>query len=126
MQYQGFKGLTKEEYEKVLLEISSIKNGMQFAIINSTSNHLLGDIYLRQDSSVFWLGYTINPIYARQGYATEAIMGIISWVSGQNATLIKAGVLPENTGSINLLKKVGFTYSEKIDGELIYNYKLDS
>ena len=61
MQYQGFKGLSKEEYEKALLETSSINDGMQFAITDKNIGCLLGDIYLRQNNSTFELGYTINP-----------------------------------------------------------------
>ncbi|WP_281221011.1 hypothetical protein [Escherichia coli] len=38
---------------------------------------LIGDIYLRQQCDVFWLGYTISPAYARQGYAIEAITATI-------------------------------------------------
>lgn len=124
MQYQGFKGLTKEEYKKALLGTSSIKNGKQFAIIDKTFGHLLGDIYLKQENLVFWLGYTINPIYARQGYIAEAVTSIIGWCTEQGATLIKAGVLPENTASINLLKKQGFNYSDEEEGELIFDYQL--
>ena len=38
---------------------------------------LIGDIYLRQQCDVFWLGYTISPAYARQGDAIEAITATI-------------------------------------------------
>lgn len=120
MKYQSFKGLTREEYKTALLETSSIEDGMQLAITDKNTGYLLGDLYLKQENSAFWLGYTINPRYARQGYAAEAVSGIILWSKQQGAELIKAGVLPENTASINLLKRLGFTYSGKVDDELIY------
>ena len=37
---------------------------------------LIGDIYLRQQCDVFWLGYTISPAYARQDII-EAITATI-------------------------------------------------
>lgn len=73
MHYQGFKGLTKSVYEKELLESHSLIEGMQFAILNTSTKKLLGDIYLRQENNVYWLGYTIHPLYARQGYAAEVV-----------------------------------------------------
>ena len=36
MKYQGFKGLSKEEYEDVLLKDVSLEKGMQLAIINKS------------------------------------------------------------------------------------------
>ncbi|HGT4535400.1 TPA: GNAT family N-acetyltransferase, partial [Escherichia coli] len=58
---------------------------------------LIGDIYLRQQCDVFWLGYTISPAYTRQGYTIEAITATIDWIKENGFSLIKAGVNPENT-----------------------------
>lgn len=56
---------------------------------------MIGDIYLRQEGITYWLGYTINPLYARQGYAREAAGGIIKWIGMEGGSCIKAGVLPK-------------------------------
>lgn len=72
---------------------------------------LIGDIYLRQQCDVFWLGYTISPAYARQGYAIEAITATIDWIKENGFSLIKAGVNPENTLSKKLLIRIGFNFS---------------
>ena len=77
---------------------------------------LIGDIYLRQQCDVFWLGYTISPAYTRQGYAIEAITATIDWIKENGFSLIKAGVNPENTLSKKLLIRIGFNFSSIEDG----------
>ncbi|MDT7066789.1 hypothetical protein RQM06_19405 [Citrobacter freundii] len=62
MKYQGFKGLTKEDYESALLGVLTLTQGIQLAIVNKLTQVLIGDIYLRQQCDVFWLGYTITPL----------------------------------------------------------------
>ena len=69
---------------------------------------------------MFWLGYTISPAYARQGYAIEAITATIDWIKENGFSLIKAGVNPENTLSIKLLIRIGFNFSGIEEGEHIY------
>ncbi|QQO07603.1 GNAT family N-acetyltransferase [Breznakiella homolactica] len=120
MRYQGYKGKTKEEYEQDLLGDSSLVRGTQFAIIHTTTGLLIGDIYLKQDDSLYWIGYTIHPAFARRGYAAESVTAIMAWIAARVGSIIKAGVLPENTTSIKLLEKLRFSFAGKEDGELIY------
>ena len=116
MKYQGFKGLTKEDYEAELLGVLKLARGIQLAIVNKMTQVLIGDIYLRQQCDVFWLGYTISPAYTRQGYAIEAITATIDWIKENGFSLIKAGVNPENTLSKKLLIRIGFNFSSIEDG----------
>lgn len=81
---------------------------------------LIGDIYLRQQCDVFWLGYTISPAYARQGYAIEAITATIDWIKENGFSLIKAGVNPENTLSKNYLSGLASIFQASKMGEHIY------
>lgn len=120
MKYQGFKGLTKEDYEAALLGVLTLAQGIQLAIVSKLTQVLMGDIYLRQQGDVFWLGYTISPAYARQGYAFEVITATIGWIKENCFSLIKAGVDPENTPSIKLLIRAGFHFSGIEEGEHIY------
>lgn len=120
MRYQGFKGLTKQAYSKELLRSPSFTKGMQLAIVNTTSDYLVGDIYVRREEDTFWLGYTISPEYARQGYAYEAITAVITWIKHKGINNIKAGVLMENIASINLLRKLNFTLATIEGDEQIY------
>lgn len=120
MQHQSFKGLTYEAYERSLLGNPSITQGMQLAIINQETDDLIGDLYVQQDESTYWIGYTISPTHARQGYASEVVSGLIRHLSDRGAETIKAGALPTNEASIALLKKLNFTYLTTEDDEQIY------
>lgn len=122
MEHQGFKGLSKSGYKDALLDkYTSLDEGMQLAIILKVNNELIGDIYLHKCEDAFWIGYTISPTHARQGYAYEVVMGTIEWIKDQGVTTIYAGVLAENIASVQLLKKIGFNYTETDeDGEDIY------
>ncbi len=110
MRYQGFKGLTKQEYEKELLKDAALYEGTQLAIVLKDGGYLIGDIYLKQETNSLWFGYTISPLYARRGYAYEAANGIIAWIKEKGIDKIFAAALPENIPSINLLKKLKFSF----------------
>lgn len=120
MRFQGFKGLTKEEYEAQLLTEPQPEKGMQLAVADTGSKRLIGDIYLKKFGAACWLGYTINPKYARRGFAAEAARGVIEWAVSGGAEKILAGVLPENMASVRLLEKLGFQYVGEDEGERIY------
>lgn len=124
MQYQGFKGLSKEEYAAFLLVPGDLERGQQFAIADKTSDLLIGDVYLQKEDSDYWLGYTIAPDFARQGLAKEVAVGVLDWLETQGAARVKAGVLPENQPSINLLEALGFTYFAEEEGEWLFARKL--
>lgn len=121
MRHQGFKGLTKQEYKKVLLKEFSLHEGNQLAIVLKDSGCLIGDIYLKQEADSLWFGYTISPLYARRGYAYEAVNGMITWIREKGIDKIFAATLPENIPSINLLKKLKFSFVGMNEhGEEIY------
>lgn len=108
MRYQGFKGLTYEQYCQILLKSSVLEEGIQLAIINQKETKLIGDLYLKKEADQLWLGYTIHPLCQRQGYIYEVVQEIIIWASKQEVSFLKAGVVPDNTASRNLLIKLGF------------------
>lgn len=121
MKFQSFKGKTLFEYEQILLQPQNVSEGAQFAIIEKNTQKLIGDIYLYSEENVFWVGYTLNPEFSRQGYAFEAVTGCLSWIKTQGGKIVKAGVDPENKPSIRLLEKLGFKYSyPDKNGEIIY------
>jgi len=120
MQHQSFKGLTYEEYERSLLKPPFIVDGMQLAIINLETDALIGDLYVHQEGTTYWIGYTISPRHSRQGYAFEVVSELIRHLANQGANTIKAGALATNEASIALLKKLNFTYVSTEDDEQIY------
>jgi RimJ/RimL family protein N-acetyltransferase len=110
MKYQGFKGLTKQEYTKVLLGNRSLTDGIQLAVICRQTNTLIGDLYLKQEGVTCWIGYTITPLKARHGYVYEAVSALICFLSTQEITCVKASVTIGNDASVSLLKKLNFTF----------------
>lgn len=126
MRYQGFKGLTKAEYRKALLGAPDLDAGVQLAVTEKTTGELLGDIYLKREGDVFWIGYTISPLKSRQGYTFETVGAVLDWIKGTDAQEILASTLPENTPSISLLEKLGFEPAGKDeDDDLLFVMKLN-
>lgn len=124
MRFQGFKGLKKEEYEARLLAEPQPEQGMQLAVADAGTNGLIGDIYLKKYGAAYWLGYTVHPKFAGQGYASEAARAVIQWAAKGGTEKILAGVLPENAASVKLLHKLGFQYIGEDDGEQVYCLEL--
>lgn len=124
MRFQGFKGLTKEEYEKALIGENDISAGVQLAVVSKESGALLGDLYLKREDDACWIGYTAAPQHARQGYLSEAVLGALQALKQHGVTRVKAGVLPGNIASIEFLYKLNFQYAGVEDGELIYDLSL--
>lgn len=123
MKEQSFKGLSFAEYENTLLGESSLQHGTQLAIIDQMTKELIGDVYIQQEGTTYWIGYTITPTGARQGYAFEVMSGLIRHLADHGAEAFKAGVLKTNTASIALLKKLNFTYlTTELDEQI---YRLD-
>jgi len=120
MQYQGFKGLEKQEYLKVLVGNFSLRDGVQLAIICKKAKTLIGDIYIKEEDSAYWVGYTISRSKARQGYAYEVVSAVIDTLRAKGATCIKAGVESGNIASIELLRKLKFQYLEMNNDEQIF------
>lgn len=124
MRHQGFKGLTKQEYIDVLLGNFSLRDGVQLAILCTTENVLIGDIYIKEEDSAYWIGYTISRRKTRQGYAYEVVSAVVDMLKEKGITCIKAGVETENVASIALLKKLNFQYHDTDDKELIFTLNL--
>ncbi|WP_035531200.1 GNAT family N-acetyltransferase [Halobacillus kuroshimensis] len=120
MKYQGFKGFTRQVYETTLLNPQRVEDGSQLAVIRKKDHVLLGDVFLLKKEDDFWVGYTIDPSYKRQGYAYEIVQALTHWIQSKGDYMIKAGVEKENLPSINLLEKSGFRRMEEEDDEFVY------
>lgn len=120
MKYQGFKGLTAQEYRAALLSDHTFQDGVQLAVVHRESNQLIGDIYLKQESDAFWIGYSICPTMACQGYAYEVAYAVIAALRKKGVVLIKAGVECGNTASIALLEKLGFSYAGRDKAQQVF------
>jgi RimJ/RimL family protein N-acetyltransferase len=124
MRYQDYKGRTRAEYAADLLSEPSLSSGAQFAIVDDTTGTLVGDVYVKQDDATCWIGYTVDPRHARQGYATEVLTQLLAWLREQGCIRVQAGVLPDNVASIKLLERLGFSPTGTTDDELVFALQL--
>ena len=57
------------------------------------------------------LGYVLAETQWGKGFATEAMQGLVTYLSEhEGAASFIAGVEADNVGSVNVLKKLGFSY----------------
>ena len=124
MQFQGFKGKKYLEYKAALLKKPSFREGVQLAVVSGQTGELLGDLYLKLEKDIAWIGYTIAPQFARQGYAFEVVTQLLLQLKQAGLALVKAGVEAQNLASIQLLKKLDFTLIGNEENELIYESEL--
>ena len=124
MRFQGFKGKKYLEYKAALLKQPNFNTGVQLAVVHRQTGELLGDLYLKLEKSVAWIGYTIAPQHARQWLAFEVVTQLLLELKQAGLTLVKAGVEEQNLASIALLKKLGFIQIENSDSERIFQYEL--
>jgi RimJ/RimL family protein N-acetyltransferase len=55
------------------------------------------------------IGYSLIPIFQKQGYGMEAVAALLDWAFGhEEVDRVIAETLPELTASIRLLEKSGF------------------
>lgn len=124
MRYQGFKGFTRQEYIDSLLRKQYIANGLQLAIVHNESNSLIGDLYLKKEGNVCWIGYSICRAKARHGYAYEVITATIASLREKGITCFNADVEKDNIASITLLNKLNFSYESTNNSEQIFTLNL--
>lgn len=114
--YQGWIPKTKADvndfFEKLASTPNQADSWFQWAIVEQKNNKLIGDIGTR-----FWgstnqqveLGFTLDKIYQRKGYATEALLLLIHHLFADlKEHRISASAHPANEASIRLLEKLGF------------------
>jgi [ribosomal protein S5]-alanine N-acetyltransferase len=64
------------------------------------------------------IGYGILPPHRRQGYAREAVEGLLGWARTQDIHHFVASVAPDNAPSLAIIRKLGFVRTgEHIDPE---------
>jgi [ribosomal protein S5]-alanine N-acetyltransferase len=116
-QYQGFNTFSREESLNFIVEHSKKMlllpgEWIQFAIENSVSQKLVGDcaLYLHQaDSRIAEIGITISHLHQRQGYAREAMIGLMDFLfRTKGIHRIVETVDAENIASIQMLKSLSF------------------
>lgn len=97
--------IDKEKYK-----VFGVDTG-NFAIVNKTSNVIVGDIFFSIKDKTITLGYTIAPKYQRKGYAFEILSEVLLYQDYETVALVD----PLNEPSIKLLEKLEFVREEYIE-----------
>lgn len=54
------------------------------------------------------MGYTVYPAYRRQGYATEAVRGLMGWGAARGVPAFVLSIAPANGPSQAIARRLGF------------------
>lgn len=63
------------------------------------------------------LGYTVEPAFRRQGYAEEAIGGMMGWARRRSVDHFLLSIGPTNSASLGLAAKLGFAEVARVMDE---------
>lgn len=125
--YQGWQNYTYEQaitfIEKQKIAIANIPDTwVQVAIEHKKSGRLIGDFgihTLKLPINTIEVGFTLDPEYQKQGYASEAFKGLIHHLFNVlHKEKIQAIAVEQNDSSIKLLKRMGFRQVKKIENSL--------
>jgi RimJ/RimL family protein N-acetyltransferase len=98
--------------QKISVQINIPDTWFQWGIVTKDNNILIGDVgihFMKSESSQVELGVTLDLKFQGQGFATEALTEIISYLFGKlNKHIILASIDPNNEASIKLFKRLGF------------------
>ncbi len=99
-----------EEYDQLMADFSA---QTRYTIVQRETGHVVGTIHLMDvnDRAVetMEIGYSISPARRRCGYAYEALSTLLRYLLYDlNLDMVIAGAFPDNTPSLELLKKLGF------------------
>ncbi len=90
-----------------------------FGIELAETGEMIGDCSFHcptGDPTQAEIGYLIGRKWWRQGYATEAVSGLVSWlIQIERKHRIFAVIDARNTGSRRVLERVGFARDPKLD-----------
>ncbi|MBD3303755.1 GNAT family N-acetyltransferase [Candidatus Woesearchaeota archaeon] len=111
--------------ETVLESIQNPKNTERLRIGIWAGEDLTGSINLTRfnGSASFEIGYYLGSEYQERGYMTRAVNKIVEYAFAEKkACTVFANVHPNNTRSMAVLERAGFSTSNKVTkaGSLIY------
>lgn len=100
------------EYKEKVYEVQGFGT---WTIVRKKDNRVIGraGINVRSGFDGYEIGFVVGTAYQRQGYATEAIKGILEYARSHELAPVCAMVMHDNTASINLLTKLGFSGEEE-------------
>jgi ribosomal-protein-alanine N-acetyltransferase len=113
--YEPHEPVTRKELSEWLQED---KPGQHWYIIQTKKGQKIGQVVIRnQKNNTIQIGYRVTTSARNKGHCTAAVNTLINHIfSNLTTNRIKAEANPENTASIRVLEKTGFTktgYKEK-------------
>lgn len=115
--YQGWIPNDLEQVEdfienKVSKEVNVSGTWVQMSLLRKEDNKIIGDIgvlFKDEDDMQCEVGCTMNKEYHGQGFATEALHGVITYLFADlNKHRITSSIDPANIASISLVERLGF------------------
>jgi aminoglycoside 6'-N-acetyltransferase len=107
--------------EMEIVQISAPGTWYQLAVERQIQPGLIGDCafqVLADDERQAQIGFTFAPAYQKQGYATEAVTGLLDYLFGKlKLHRVTATCDVENEASVRLLERLGM----RREAELIEN-----
>lgn len=117
--YQSWSSFSENDFKQLLIDEvgNDLTSGkwQQFAILIKDSQTVIGDIGIQFSFPKLKIGYTLNPQYWGNGYATKALYLIEEWAKTNGFKIIAAETDPRNTASIKLLQRLNYTFIKKIE-----------
>ncbi|MBT3285158.1 GNAT family N-acetyltransferase [Candidatus Bathyarchaeota archaeon] len=89
----------------------SQENSNSWWVIEDKDGNPVGQVITGPDSTHQFIGYIVHPDSRGKGYCTEALEIMVDYLFlSRNIVRVQAETNPENTPSIRILEKVGFTF----------------
>ena len=107
--------------------IDKIINGINkyWAITTKSNDKLIGTICIWNISADGYnadIGYVLHPDYQGKGFMQEALLKVLEYsFETMNLKSIEADVDPNNSKSIQLLKRNGFKLKQQLEKNVIYS-----
>ncbi len=129
-QYQGWIPVTIDDVRDFIAnrtspEINLPGSWFQFVILKNDDNELIGDVgvhFFDSDGFQAELGCTLNSDYQGNGFATEALTGVINFLFTRlNKRRVIASIDPRNLKSIQLFERLGFRKEAHFKQSLFIN-----
>lgn len=127
-QYQSWRPKNIREIEEFINKniavcMNTANTWVQLAVCLK-EGPMIGDIgiHFMDDDYQVEMGYTLSPEYQGNGYAVEAVKGVINYTfSDLKKHRITASVDPDNIKSIRLLERIGF----RKEAHFIKSFRMD-
>jgi RimJ/RimL family protein N-acetyltransferase len=119
MRFIGNRNITSEAEARAYIQKIIENNNISYWVVTQSDDGARAGIisyikrsYLEHSD----IGFAFLPHFGKKGYAYEATSAVLKkLVRERRFPHVLATTIPENTGSINLLKKLGFTLEREIE-----------